>query len=87
MRNAVPLKECLDEAYFNSPTTVNPENKIPDDPELPLMLDKIYPIDQVVKIDYYLPGCPPSADTIWAALTALLSGNELALPYELIKYD
>jgi NAD-reducing hydrogenase small subunit len=41
----------------------------------------------VVKIDYFLPGCPPLADTLWAALTALLTGQPVELPYELIKYD
>jgi NAD-reducing hydrogenase small subunit len=41
----------------------------------------------VVKVDYYLPGCPPSADLIWQALVALLTNKPLELPYELIKYD
>ena len=31
--------------------------------------------------------CPPQADTLWAALTALLSGEEPKLSYDLIKYD
>ena len=53
--------------------STTPRGTIPNDPELPLLLDKVYPCHEVVKIDYYLPGCPPSADTIWAALTALLS--------------
>jgi len=51
------------------------------------VLDRVYPLHEVVKIDYFLPGCPPSADTIWAALTALLSGKEPELSYDLIKYD
>jgi NAD-reducing hydrogenase small subunit len=41
----------------------------------------------VVKIDYMLPGCPPRAEAFWLALTALLSGQEPNLPYELVKYD
>jgi NAD-reducing hydrogenase small subunit len=60
---------------------------MPNDPDLPLLLNKVYPVQEVVKIDYSLPGCPPSADTIWAALTALLNGRQIELPYELIKYD
>ena len=60
---------------------------MPDDVEIPLLLDKVYPCHEVVKIDYYLPGCPPSADTLWAALTALLEGREPTLPYDLVKYD
>jgi len=88
MRNLVPLKECLEEAYLNGPT-VKSENTgiIPNDPDIPVLLDKVYPCHEVVKIDYFLPGCPPSADTIWNALVALLKGEPLNLDYELIKYD
>jgi len=87
MRNSIPLKECLDEAYINGPTVYNPSGKIPNDKEIPLLLNQVYPSQQVVKIDYFLPGCPPSADTIWEALVALLTDKPVELPYELIKYD
>jgi NAD-reducing hydrogenase small subunit len=87
MRNGIPLRECLAEAYLNGPTVYEPSAKIPNDPEIPLLLDKVYPAGEVVKIDYHLPGCPPSADTIWQALVALLSGKPLELSYELVKYD
>ncbi len=60
---------------------------MPNDPEIPLLLDRVYPCHEVVKIDYFLPGCPPSADSMFAALTALLSDKPVKLPYELIKYD
>jgi NAD-reducing hydrogenase small subunit len=87
MRNSIPLKECLDEAYLNGPTVYNPTKMIPNDKEIPLLLNRVYPAHEVVKIDYFLPGCPPPADTIWEALTALLGGTPLNLPYQLIKYD
>jgi NAD-reducing hydrogenase small subunit len=87
MRNNVPLKECFDEAYVNGITVYNPSGKPPSDPELPLLLDRVYPCHEVVKMDYHLPGCPPSADTIWEALVALLSDKPMDLPYNLIKYD
>jgi NAD-reducing hydrogenase small subunit len=87
LRNNIPLQECLDEAYINGPTVYNPSGKIPDDPEIPLLLNKVYPCNEVVKIDYHLPGCPPPADTLWEALVALLTDKPVALPYELIKYD
>lgn len=86
MRNTVPLKECFEEAYLNGPTIAD-GGAIPNDPDIPILLDKVYPCHEIVKIDYFLPGCPPSADTLWAALTALLTGKEVGLPYELIKYD
>lgn len=87
LRNLVPLKECLDEAYRNGPSVHNPMNRIPDDPEIPLLLDRVYPCHEVVHVDFHLPGCPPSADTIWAALSALLTGQSTDLPYPLLKYD
>jgi NAD-reducing hydrogenase small subunit len=87
MRNNIPLKECLDEAYLNGPTVYNPSGKIPADPEIPLLLNKVYTCNEVVKMDFHLPGCPPPADTIWHALVALLEGRPLDFPYELIKYD
>ena len=87
LRNGVSLKECLSEAYLDGPTVYNPEGIIPSDDEVPLLLNKVLPCNEVVKIDYHLPGCPPSADTIWQALTALLNNKPLEFPYELIKYD
>ena len=87
MRNMVPLQECYEEAFLNGPTVVNPSGKVPDDEEIPLLLDNVYPCHEVVKIDYHLPGCPPSADTLWQALTALLTDKPLELSYELVKYD
>ena len=87
MRNMVPLADCLREAYLDGPTVHNPAQQIPNDAEIPLLLDKVYPCHEVVKVDYYLPGCPPPADTLWAALVALLNGREPELSYDLIKYD
>lgn len=87
MRNTIPLRECLEEAYLKGPTVYNPQGKIPDDQEIPLLLNRVYPCHEVVKIDYHLPGCPPPAEAIWEALVALLNGKPLELPYALIKYD
>jgi NAD-reducing hydrogenase small subunit len=87
MRNNIPLQECLDEAYLKCPTCYNPSGQIPNDPEIPLLLNKVYPCHEVVKIDYHLPGCPPPADTIWEALVALLNNKPMDLPYQLVKYD
>ena len=88
MRNGIPIKECLDEAYLNGPTVkANETGILPNDPELPMLLDKVYPCHEIVKIDYFLPGCPPRADLIWEALVALITGDEMKLPYEVIKFD
>jgi len=84
-RNHLDLGECLQEVYVTEISLAN--GCIPNDPELPLPLDKVHPLHEVVKIDYFLPGCPPPADTIWQALVALLTDKPVELPYELIKYD
>ncbi len=88
MRNGIPIRECLEEAYITGPTVrMNTKKILPNDDELPMMLDKVYPCHEIVKIDYFLPGCPPTADLIWNALLALVTGDELKLPYEVVKFD
>ena len=85
MRNDIPVEECLQEAYLDGIGIEN--SQVPNDPELPLLLNKVYPIHEVVKVDYFLPGCPPSADVFWKFLTDLMAGQEPLLPYELVRYD
>ena len=85
MRNGFTLKECLEESYIRG---VGVEfAHIPDDPELPLLLDKVRPLHHIVKIDYCLPGCPPSADAFWHFLTTLMAGQDPTLPNALIHFD
>ncbi len=85
MRNSFTLKECLDESYIRG---IGMENaQIPDDLEIPLLLDKVRPLHHIVKIDYFLPGCPPSADAFWHFLTELVAGRDPSLPQELIHFD
>jgi len=87
LRNSIPLKECLDEAYLNALTCDPGDRIIPNDEELPIILDKVYPNHEIVTIDHFLPGCPPSADLIWEAVTALVAGRPIDLTYDLIKFD
>ncbi|NBV75348.1 MAG: NADP oxidoreductase [Methylococcaceae bacterium] len=85
MRNAVSLEDCLLEAYRDGIGVENPQ--IPNDPELPLLLDKVRPIHEVVKVDYFLPGCPPSAEVFWGFLSALIEGRQPDLPYDQLHFD
>lgn len=89
LRNDVPLAECLAEAYLSTPTTAgaNPDQIIPRDPEIPRILDRVYPCHEVVKIDHFLPGCPPRPGLLWQAIAALLDGREPQFAYEDFKYD
>ncbi len=85
MRNSFTLKECLEESYIRG---IGMENaQIPDDLEIPLLLNKVRPLHHIVKIDYFLPGCPPSADAFWHFLTELVAGRDPSLPQELIHFD
>jgi NAD-reducing hydrogenase small subunit len=47
----------------------------------------VHPIHEVVRVDYFLPGCPPSADAIWSLLTAVLEGRPLHLSLQQLHYD
>lgn len=85
MRNSIPLKECLEESYIDGIGVANA--MIPSDPEIPMLLNKVHPVHEVVKIDYFLPGCPPTGDTIWTFLTELIEGKPISFPYEQIHYD
>lgn len=87
MRNFVPLKECLVEAY--SSATNNTEGKlvIPHHPDLPEILDRVYACNEVVKIDHFVPGCPPDASHIWKVVKNVLFGERFAITHEEFKYD
>ena len=85
LRNKFTVRECLEESYIDGMGLYN--SGIPNDPELPLLLNKVHPVHEVVLIDYFLPGCPPSGDTIWTFLTELIEGKPVSFPYTQIHYD
>ncbi len=87
MRNSIPLSECLEEAYLNSVTNEPGNNIIPYHEDLPKILDRVYAPNEIVKIDYYIPGCPPDAKHIWKAVKNLLWGEEYSILYSEFKYD
>ena len=87
MRNGIPLGECLEEAYLNSATSEAGASVIPYHEDLPKILDRIYACNEIVKIDYYIPGCPPDANHIWKALKNILWGEEYSILYSEFKYD
>jgi NAD-reducing hydrogenase small subunit len=60
----------LEMAYIDT-TEVNPQ--IPT--EVPPLLKKVLPLHEVVKVDYFIPGCPPPAGLINYVLTELLAGR------------
>ena len=87
MRNFVPLKECLEESYIHGITSEIGANVIPNHEDIPKLLNNVYPCNEIVKIDHFIPGCPPSAEHIWKAVKSVLLGKEMTITHEEFKYD
>ncbi|MBK9033721.1 MAG: NADP oxidoreductase [Myxococcales bacterium] len=84
-RNHLDIRDCLQTVYL---TGLGVERGfIPNDPELPLPLAQVHPLHDVVEIDHFLPGCPPSADIIWQFLTDLIAGRTPHLTPAQLRYD
>ncbi|MFY9675515.1 MAG: hypothetical protein WAK13_13740 [Terriglobales bacterium] len=71
MRNQFPLQESLDRAYKE---TVTLDPGTPTE-VVPRLLEKVRPVHEVVPVDVFIPGCPPSADTIFYAVSELIEGR------------
>lgn len=73
MRNFFPLEEALRRAYVETEST-DAEGMIPSDPELakPMIVKAV---QDVVKVDVFVPGCPPDADVIFHVLSELAQGR------------
>jgi len=85
LRNNVSLWDCYREVYQYEPGTE--KGVLPNDPELPLPFDTVRPIYEVVRVDYFLPGCPPPAEAFWQLVGDLAAGRKPVLARELIRYD
>ena len=84
MRNFFDTNEALKRAYVETESTV--DGIVPSSEELSKPI-KAVPVNQVVKVDIHLPGCPPSADAIYYVLSELLEGRIPVLSGENLKYD
>jgi len=85
LRNAIPVQQVLEHGYIWTKSTA--AGMVPNDPEVPRLLEQVHPLRDFVKVDVHLPGCPPSADVIYFALTELAAGRIPEIPQELLKYD
>ena len=83
MRNCPRKEAALRRAYIESESTV--DGRIPDDPELAVM-QETRPLDKVVDVDVYLPGCPPSAEAILYVLQELAEGRMPKLSGKLLDW-
>jgi NAD-reducing hydrogenase small subunit len=71
MRNAFGVEPAMKRAYFEN-AEIQKQNPTQ---YLPTLLERVRPIHEVVKVDVFVPGCPPPADAIWYVLTELLAGR------------
>jgi NAD-reducing hydrogenase small subunit len=85
MRNYVPVEELLERGYITTESTV--QGKIPSSEEIGKHLSKVKAVNEVIKVDFYIPGCPPSADAIYYVLKEILEGRVPKLEGELLKYE
>ena len=86
MRNLVGTDAALKRAYLDAESVV--DGLIPDSPELGKPLERVTGVADVVKVDLFIPGCPPSADSIFFALSELLAGRvPVIFPPQHFKYD
>ncbi len=62
--------------------------QLPNEPGIvPELLDRVVPLHEVIKVDIFMPGCPPSADRIKATIEPLLQGEKPAMVgREMIKF-
>jgi len=72
LRNTIGAESVLRRAYLD-PSLFNPQ--LPND-KVPRLLDTVRPVHSVVRVDIYVPGCPPSANTILYVLSELLAGRK-----------
>jgi len=71
MRNRFPVALVEHRAYIENAEL----NRGVPDKVVPRLLPKVRPVHDFVKVDVFVPGCPPSADTIYFVLTELLAGR------------
>lgn len=81
--NFYDRKTIFDYAYKKVPSVVNPEGILPqqktsiDGQVLALseFYDTVKALNQVIPVDYYLPGCPPPPNLVMNAINAILAGE------------
>jgi NAD-reducing hydrogenase small subunit len=71
MRNPFKLQAVIDRAYRE---TVDLQPQTPTI-EVPALLPRVVPVHNIVQVDVFVPGCPPSADAIWYVLSELIAGR------------
>ncbi len=83
MANFRTKEDIFNWVYRDAPTVVNPKGIYPQpvskvngkELTLPEFYEQVFALNQVIDVDYYLPGCPPPPDLIANAVNAVLEGK------------
>jgi len=83
LANFFPRDSILQQVYVDAPTTENPDPILPTENyrdggrnlSLPHFSERVRALDQVVDVDYYVPGCPPLPKMITRAVAILVNGQ------------
>ncbi|MFA7187746.1 MAG: methyl viologen-reducing hydrogenase [Dehalococcoides mccartyi] len=78
LANLSTTEEMMEQIYSKEKGTEKSDS--PSDKSLPKMLDRVYAVDEMIKVDIHLPGCPPTPAHIAELLGAVLEGKSFALP-------
>ncbi|HVP56702.1 MAG TPA: hypothetical protein VMU02_01285 [bacterium] len=92
LSNLHTRQKHLETIYLTSPTVDNPQRVIPQEEtvvkegtlRLPHFYERVKTLNQVVPVDYYIPGCPPESEQIWNVVQALIRGDQLPPPGSVI---
>jgi len=77
LRNLFSVDDVLNRSYKENSAVIS-GLPLGGDGIIPKLLDRVRRIEDVVKVDFFLPGCPPSADAIYGFITELLAGQSPA---------
>lgn len=86
MRNFFDVEDVLRRAYIETEST-DEGQEVPRSEEIAKLFPQVKAVNQVVKVDLHIPGCPPPADALWYAITELLAGRTPVLTDDLLTYD
>jgi len=75
IKNLFGSEEVLKRGYFEL-ADINKDGKYPSS-VVPKLLDKVIPLNEAIKVDYFVPGCPTPADAIYEILKAIIDGTKI----------
>ena len=83
LANLSTKEDIFNWVYRDAPTVVNPSNNYPQatcrvngkELTLPRLYDRVHALNDIIDVDYYLPGCPPPPYLVMYAASAVLENK------------